>query len=205
MRHFQRHTRLSVRQRKRWLEVLFSFEMKNAYDVFDGDQMPVLRVEEEGAGIGSFLKRMFFGPRRWFTANVQDLAAQRPLLSIRRPWRFYFHEIAVHGPDGEPLGSVVREWSWIRRIYTVRDAQQQPVATLFGPILRPWTFEVRLPGSEHTVATIQKRWSGMVKELFTDADNFVLDLASVHDPAHKALLFAATILIDIVHFERAKC
>jgi len=32
----------------------------------------------------------------------------------------------------------------------------------------------------------------------------VLDLAGVHEPAHKALLFAATILIDGVHFERAK-
>lgn len=200
---FQQHGRLTVRQRKRWLELLFSFEMKNAYDVFDAG-MPVFRVEEQGRGFGSFMKRMCFGPMRWFTASVEDLAAQQPLMSIHRPFRFFFHEIVVEGANGERIGTVTREWSWIRRIYTVRDAQGQAVATLFGPILRPWTFEIRLAGSEQSSGLIQKRWSGMLKEVFTDADNFGIDLADIPDPALRALLFAATVLIDVVHFERSK-
>ena len=201
---FQRNGRLTVRQRKRWLELLFSFEMKNAYDVFDADQTPVFRVEERGQGFLSFMKRAFFGPMRWFTSDVKDLAAQATLLTIERPFRFYFHTIQVTGPNGEPLGSITREWSWLRRIYTARDAQGQPVATLFGPFFRPWTFEIRLHGSEQPSGAIQKRWSGMLKEVFTDADNFGIDLEAVADPALRALLFAATVLIDVVHFERAK-
>lgn len=201
---FSRHGRLTVRQRKRWLEILLSFEMKNAYDVFDAERMPVLRVEEQGAGLGAFLKRIFFGPMRWFTANVQDLAAQRPLMTIRRPFRFFYHQITVDGPDGELIGTITREFSWLRRIYTVRDAQGREVATLFGPIFRPWTFEIRLGGGEQSAGMIQKRWSGMLKEMFTDADNFGIDIEGIADPALRALLFAATVLIDVVHFERSK-
>ena len=51
------------------------------------------------------------------------------------------------------------------------------------------------------VGLIQKKWSGLLKELFTDADNFWVDFEAVADPQLRALLFSATVLIDIVHFE----
>jgi len=202
--HFQRHTRLSVRQRKRWLEILLSFEARNNYDVFDEDKMPVLRVEEQGNGFLAFLKRIFLGPIRPFTAHVVDLASQGVLMAVRRPFRFFFHRVDVSGANGEPIGSIQRRWSWLRRIYTVYDAQGQEVATLFGPILRPWTFEVHLPGEKVEMGLIQKRWSGLLKEMFTDADNFWVELDRIQDPSLRALLFCATVLIDVVHFERAK-
>ena len=69
-------------------------------------------------------------------------------MAVRRPFRFFFHRVEVTGADGQPIGSIQRRWSWLRRIYTVYDAQGQEVATLFGPILRPWTFEVHLPGEQ---------------------------------------------------------
>ena len=48
---------------------------------------------------------------------------------------------------------------------------------------------------------IQKKWSGLLKEAFTDADNFWIDYAAIEDPQLRAVLFAAMVLIDIVHFE----
>ena len=55
-----------------------------------------------------------------------------------------------------------------------------------------------------TQGSIRKRWTGFGKEMFTDADNFGVDLAGVTDPTLRALSFAATVLVDVVHFERAK-
>ena len=163
----------------------------------------MLRVEQ-GSGFLSFLKRIFLGPLRPFTAHVIDLQSQGMLMEVRRPWRWFFHTVEVHGAHGERIGSIVRRWSWLRRIYTVYDAQGQEVATLFGPLLRPWTFEVHRPGENVEIGMIQKRWSGMLKEMFTDADNFWVELDRVEDPTLRALLFSATVLIDVVHFERAK-
>ena len=72
-----------------------------------------------------------------------------------------------------------------------------------GPILRPWTFQIRLPGlGDDEVGLIQKKWSGLAKEMFTEADNFWVEMGGVNDPTLRALLFAATVLIDVVHFER---
>ena len=201
-RRFGSYQRLTVRQRKRWVEILLSFELKNSYDVYDETQTPVLRVRELGTGIGLLLKRIFLGPFRSFRAAVQDLSNEEPVLHLHRPFRFIFHRLEVTTPDGERLGAIQRRWSWLRRIYVIEDAQGQEVANLFGPILRPWTFEVRV--GEQVRGTISKRWSGLLKETFTDADNFGVDLGTLGNPPLKALTFAATVLLDVVHFERSK-
>jgi uncharacterized protein YxjI len=192
---------LTVRQRKKWLEILLSFEFRNKYDVYDDHQMQALHVKEEGGGFSGFLARTFLGPLRPFRATVSDME-QQPLLALRRPFRFIFHRLEVRSPQGELLGAIQKKWSWIRRIYDIEDGDGRVRAELFGPILKPWTFEIRVEGRMQ--GAIRKRWGGFAKEMFTDADNFGVDFGDLEDPSLKALAFAATVLIDVVHFERAK-
>jgi uncharacterized protein YxjI len=196
---FAGHRRLSVKQKKRWLEILFDWESKNSYGVFDEDGHHVLQVKENG-GFVNVLLRMLLQTARPFSATVFDNPIPRPLLQLRRPFRFLFHRIDVATAGGEVVGSVVRRWSWIRRVYSVQDAEGKEVAILFGPFFRPWTFEVRI--GERVIGTLQKKWSGLLKELVTDADNFVLELPDA-PPQVKVLVFAATVLVDVVHFEKA--
>lgn len=198
---FEGFQRLTVRQRKRWAEILLSFEMQNQYDAFDETQRPVLHVREEGAGIGSFLKRLFLGPYRPFTAVVTDPSGEDLWMRLRRPFRLVFHRLEVLSPDGTLAGAIQRKWSWLRRIYRVEDAAGDVVAELFGPILKPWTFEIRTRGVAR--GAIRKRWGGLAKELFTDADHFGVELARL-EPDLRPLAFAATVLVDVVHFERSK-
>ncbi len=199
---FAKPSRLSVRQRKRWLEILTSLDARNTYVVYDDDGNPVFNVEEQGSGVRSLLKRMFLSALRPFTSHVEDLTTGKHLLTLERPFRFYFHRLEVRDEGQRPVGAIQRRWTWIRRKYTVEDANGQEIATLFGPVLRPWTFKVQLAGSGAEVGLIQKKWSGLMKEMFTEADNFWVSYDDVPDPAMRALLFAATVLIDIVHFER---
>ncbi|MBC8133250.1 MAG: hypothetical protein H7X95_09750, partial [Deltaproteobacteria bacterium] len=166
---FGGYQRLTVRQRKRWLEILISFEMRNTYDVYDDTHMPVLRVREEGAGIVQFLKRVFLGPIRPFRARVVALGSEALVLALRRPFRFFFHRLEVTDAAGNHLGAIQRRWAWFRRIYQIEDPSGGVIAQLFGPILRPWTFQILIGGEIH--GAIRKKWSGFLKESFTDADN----------------------------------
>jgi uncharacterized protein YxjI len=196
-------TRLSVRQRKRWMEILFSWESKNTYVVYNEEGTPVLNVEEQGTGFGKLLKRLILRQLRPFTVHVEDLTSQGHVMTLRRPFRFFFHRLEVRGSDGKVYGSIQRKWTWLRRKYIIEGPDGEEVASLFGPVFRPWTFEVRLPGSPESVGLVQKKWSGLAKEMFTEADNFWVEMDRVEDPQLRAMLFSATILIDIVHFERS--
>jgi len=198
---FSQHRRLSVRQRKRWFEMLTDWESKNSYAVFDEEGQHALQVKEEGNGLINILKRLFFRTSRPFKATVYDNPIPKPLLLLDRPFRFIFQRLDVTAADGTVIGAIVREWSWLRRIYRIENARGVEVARLFGPILRPWTFEIHVDGAVR--GSVQKRWSGGLKEIFTDADNFAVEMSDIEDPTLRALCFASTVLIDIVHFERS--
>ncbi|MBL4635790.1 MAG: hypothetical protein JKY56_18150 [Kofleriaceae bacterium] len=199
--------RLSVRQRKRWMEILFSWESKNTYVVYNEAGEPVLNVQEQGKGIGKLLKRLFLRSLRPFTVHVEDLTAQDlekgHVMTLTRPFRFFFHRLEITGSDGKVYGAIQRRWAWLRRKYDIEGPNGEHIASLFGPILRPWTFEVRMPGSDECVALVQKKWSGLAKEMFSEADNFWVEMDNISDPQLRAILFAATVLIDIVHFEQS--
>ncbi|KAJ1464406.1 hypothetical protein T484DRAFT_1649648, partial [Baffinella frigidus] len=72
-------------------------------------------------------------------------------------------------------------------------------------------FNLRMPfyvyekGSEHVagqeVAKIVKVWSGLSKELCTDADNFELNFNNVQKPVSKARLLGSLFLLNQLYFE----
>ncbi|MEM6370279.1 MAG: phospholipid scramblase-related protein [Myxococcota bacterium] len=200
-RPFSHYDQLTVRQKKNWTEILLSFEMRNRYEVFDQSGQAVLTAQETGTGVAAFLGRLFLGPTRPFHSEITESGSGRVLLRLHRPFRFIFHELQVSDGDGRPLGTITRRWSWLRRTYNIRSAQGQELE-IFGPFFKPWTFELKDAG--HVVGHIRKRWSGLGKEMFTDADNFGVELGQLQTPELKALAFAATVLIDVVHFERSK-
>ena len=68
--------------------------------------------------------------------------------------------------------------------------------------LAPWTFCVNRNGKE--IGKIQKKFSGLLKELFTDSDNFGVYFPKEMSINEKCLIFASTFLIDMVYFENNK-
>ena len=188
-------SQLVIAQKKEWGEVLLGFEGKNRYVVVEpagGDLYAAVEAS------GSLIRRFLLRGLRPFTIEVLDLAGQ-PVLRVERPFRFYFHEASVTDASGRPLGSLRREFALLRRVYTVTAPTGDMSFSLFGRLLRPWTFEIRKNG--RSSGKIAKKWSGALKEGFTDADNFSL----VFDPSmsvdEKAFFLGAVFLIDFVHFE----
>ena len=101
---FGKAHRLSVRQRKRWLEILTSLDARNVYVVYDEMGAPILNVEEQGSGFSSFMKRLFLQYMRPFTSKVEDLSTGGThVLTLRRPFRFVFHRLEVMDANGTKL------------------------------------------------------------------------------------------------------
>jgi len=188
---------VSVRQRVEPLEFMPGVETRNRYEVRDAEGQTRLFAVERG-GFGRWFLRQILESLRPFRMEVCDTAGF-PVLELRRPFRFYFHRLEVRDAEGRLLGVVRRRFSWIRRIYAIDDAQGSTLAELFGPILRPWTFEIRV--RDRVEGYIRKKWSGLAKETFTVADNFHLELGPDIAPRLRVLCLGATFLVDFVHFE----
>ncbi len=186
---------LVVSQQKEWGEIVTGFETRNKYAVSDDSGRGLYLAAEEA---GSTLLRWFLKASRPFTIAVLTEDG-RVALRVTRPFRFYFHRAEVADSQGVPLGAIERRFSILRRIYSVFDSTGQEIYRLFGPLLHPWTFEIRDDRGEY--GKITKKWSGLLKEGFTDADNFGVMFPADWTVKLKALFLGAVFLIDFVHFE----
>ena len=189
---------LVIRQQKEWGEILTGFETKNRYEVMDHFSNPLIEAQEEGDSALATITRLFLKALRPFTMHLFSTGGTG-LFKLTRPFRFYFHELDVCQSNGAPLGNIKRRFAILRRIYSVSDRNGNEIFKLFGPLLRPWTFQIKKGGQE--LGKITKKWSGLVKESFTDADNFGITFPSGIDLSQKAVLLGAVFLIDFVHFE----
>ena len=186
---------LLVQQKKEWGEILTGFETKNKYAVNDGSGNQLYFAAEQSA----LLSRLFWKKWRPFTMHIFSEKSS-PVLFLQRPLRFYFHEIKITDFQGTPLGSVRREFSFFTREFSVKNADGDIMYHIHGPFFHPWTFHLQKQNLE--VGKISKKWSGMDKEMFTDADNFNITFPEEAIPQEKALLLGALFLIDIMYFER---
>ena len=70
-----------------------------------------------------------------------------------------------------------------------------------SPIWKLWTFPFIAGGAE--VASVKKKWSGILSEAFTDRDNFQVEFHTEDLPNdQRKVILAAAIYIDLMYFEK---
>ncbi len=191
-------THLVVQQHKEMLEVFTDFETKNRYSVQLPDGQLAMYAAESGGGAMAFITRSFLKSKRPFTMKVTDPYGNAQL-TLRRPWNWFFSELHVFDAAGQQIGMIDQKFAFFSRLFVVKDAAGNEIAQLKGPFFRPWTFRVLVQDNE--VGKITKKWSGLLKEAFTDADNFGIEMGPGMNPQLRTLALAATFLIDFLYFE----
>ena len=189
--------RVLIQQTKEWGEILLGFESTNRFELRDERGAHLGNAAEEAAGIGQWFLRNLLGTCRKATIHVYDAQGQK-VGRGEKPFRWFFHRMEVFDGDRK-LGAVQRKWSWFHRVFAVENAAGQEVMELKSPFFHPWTFTLAFQGQEAGV--IRKQWSGLLKEMFSDADMFGLEVQN-HVPVEvRKLLLVATFLVDFTCFE----
>jgi uncharacterized protein YxjI len=191
---FEGASAVKVSQKKEWLEILTDFERRNRFTIdFDGRDGVLLAAEE-----GSRWQRFFLGSMRPYTLVIQT-REKRPVLRMHAPFRFIHREITVTEANGKALGTVRKRFTFPHTRYDVFDPHGRAIFEIARGFVKVWTFTIRRDGQD--VAVITKRWSGLGREMFTDADRFQLQFPEITDPTERKILLGALFLLDFTHFE----
>ncbi|CAG2105931.1 unnamed protein product [Medioppia subpectinata] len=154
------------------------------------------------------------GPYRPFDMKILD-NTQREIIHLYRPlrcsscWCFCcLQRLEVMSPPGHVIGYVVQEWSILFPKYRIEDANGDTVLRIEGPfctfsICGDVEFQVTSVDGKQQVGKITKQWSGLAREMFTDADNFGISFPLDLDVNIKAVLLGACFLIDFMFFEKS--
>jgi uncharacterized protein YxjI len=190
--------RLFIKQIKEWTEILVNVETANKYKLLDENGGERAFIFEKGSGLMRLITRSIFRSHRPLDIAVQD-PSNHECLHLTRPFYFFFSELTIRDGGGKVLGVIKRRFAFLSKVYDLEDGQGRVIATIRSPFWKVWTFPV-LSNSGQEIATISKKWGGLLSEIFTDSDTFGIEFGSVADE-HKPILLAAAISIDLDFFE----
>ncbi|OWA53027.1 Phospholipid scramblase 2 [Hypsibius exemplaris] len=198
---------LLVSQKVELFEVMTGFETNNKYAVLNALGQQIYYAKEDN----DFCTRQCFGKMRPFDMSILD-NFQREVIHINRPFAcmhccypccLQTMEVTA---SGAPIGYIEQEWSLCTPLFRILNAKRETVLKIEGPIITcscfgNVDFQVLSADGQTQVGKISKQWSGLARELFTDADNFGIQFPIDLSVEVKATLLAANFLIDFMYFE----
>jgi uncharacterized protein YxjI len=174
------------------------FKAANNFDVYDPSTGElILECREPHLG---FLTKMFrFTDYKRMTPF--DIEVTTPdgeqVLSVRRGISLFLSKVDVHDEEDERIGGFKQRFWSIGGAFQVLGANDQPLCDLKGK----WTsWEYRFEKDGIELAKVTRKWSGLGKELFTSADNYMLAISDSVPPENplRMLIMGAVFCIDMV-------
>ena len=184
-------------------ERLGFFRLADCYDLFDPDSGRSVGVCQEAPPWYSHLLRLVLSKVVLPTVvEVRPDGLQQPLFRIRRGFRLFRAVVQIEDGIGRPIGSLRSKLLRLRLEFSVFDNSKREIAKVTGD-WKGWNFQLTATSGE-ILGTITKKWAGIGKELFTSADNYIVELSEARsdDDKVRTMLLAAALAIDICYKEK---
>lgn len=174
------------------------FKAANNFDIFDPTSgRKVLECREPNLGFFTKLLR-FTDYKRMTPFDVRITTPEgRKVLTVKRGISLFLSKVEVLDENDRTVGLFKQKFFSIGGAFDVFDANEKLLCTLVGK----WTsWEFKFKAGERELASVTKKWSGLGKELFTTADNYMLSIDRHVAPDDKVrqLIMAAVMCIDMV-------
>jgi uncharacterized protein YxjI len=205
---------LIIKQKVEMLEAVagvmgYGLETSNKYRIKNSLGQNVYKAVEDT----ECCTRLLCGPQRAFDMMIKD-NADREVLHLNRPYAcqscFFpccLQKLEVSAPPGETIGFVKQKWTCIKPKFEITDGDGNVALVIKGPWCtyacgQSVEFKIMTADETTEVGRISKEWVGLLKEAFTDSDNFGITFPMDLDVRCKATLIGAAFLIDYMFFEK---
>ena len=180
-------------------------KLSNTYDILDPETQSPLGIAKEKVGTFMVLLRLLVNkrmlPTKVFVYQGTDPEDESNLLfSIQRGFVLLRSKINICDANGNVVGWFKSKLFSMGGAFRVFDATGDEVFLVKGD-WKGWNFRF-LDNDQNEIGSITKKWSGIGKELFTSADNYIISLSGKPEPAKAVLLLAAGLAVDTVYKEK---
>ena len=174
------------------------FKAANNYDIFDpATEQLIMECREDKLGPLTKLLR-FTDYKRNTPFDVQIRTPDgRQVVRVSRGISLFLSTVQVHDDSDRVVGGFKQKLFSLGGAFDVLDAQDNVLCSLKGK----WTgWDFRFLSGDRELAHVSKKWAGLGKELFTSADNYVLEINEQVSPddSVRQLILGAVMCIDMV-------
>ena len=185
-------------------EHLGMFKASNNYDIYDPKTKEIiLHCREKNLNPVYKIVRLFltdFKALTPFEIDIRGLDGKR-IIKVKKGVSLILSKIEVFDENDKLIGLFKQKlFPNLGHNFEMFDEKENLVSMLKGNLIG-WNFEFLK--DENTIATVTKKWSGIGKEMFTSADNYILEINDTVDKTDplRLLIFAVVICIDMVFKE----
>lgn len=184
------HDRFFVRQKAKLIEVTAQFA------ILDEQGAQIGAVNEVGQSKAKKVLRFVSNVDQFLSKKfaVTD-AAGTPVLALQRGAKFIKSKIEVLDGAGAAVGTIAQENAIGKIRFSLLSASGETLGGIFAENWRAWNFRIE-DASGKEVGRVTKEWAGAAKELFTTADNYLVELSSDLSGTARQLAFAAAVTVD---------
>jgi uncharacterized protein YxjI len=174
------------------------FKASSNYDIYDPNTGEVILWCRE-PNMGLLTKALRFTDYKRMTPFDVRITTPsgEPLIQVTRGISLFLSNVQVKDAAGQLLGGFNQKLFSIGGSFVVVNAKNEPVCELKGK-WTGWDFRFQSGGQE--LARVTKKWTGIGKEFFTSADNYVLEISDKvpRSGSIRMLILAAVMTIDLV-------
>ncbi len=171
------------------------FELAAQYGVFDAEGKQLGSVNEVGQSFLRKMVRLFSELDQFLTHRfeIRDVAGS-VVMRLTRPGKIFKSKILVGDSSGAEIGKISQE-NMIGKIHFGMWMGDQKVGSIRAENWRAWNFRIE-DASGQEVARITKTFEGVLKTMFTTADNYVVQIHPNLDERIRPLVVAAAVSVD---------
>lgn len=172
-------------------------ELTNEFKIRDEAGTEIGTIKEEGQ---SKLKKL-----ARFTTNLDSMMTHKygihdadgtRVAALVRPRAIMFSKVLVQDGNGQEIGTLEQARKVFKKVrFSVMGTAGEELAAIQAENWRAWNFTITGP-NEQPLGSISKNWGGAVKEIFTTADNYMVEIDPSVTGNLRVLLVAAACGID---------
>ena len=171
----------------------------NNFDILDPETSQII-MECREEKLGLLTKILRFTEYKRMTPF--DIQVRTPdggqVVRVKRGIALFLSKVRVMDESDNEIGGFKQKLFSLGGAFDVLDKDGEKLCRLKGKITG-WDFRFLGPNDEE-LAHVTKKWAGLGKELFTSADNYILEIneAVPEDSALRRLILASVMCIDMV-------
>jgi uncharacterized protein YxjI len=171
-------------------------EMTNEYEILDENGAALGSIRQEGQSKARKLLRLVSSIDQFLTIRlaVYDASGGK-VLELVRPAKIMKSTVEVHDASDTLVGKIVQENVVGKKRFRLAGAADEIVGTIDAENWRSWNFAIHdAAGTE--VGRITKQWAGILREGFTTADTYLLQISGSVTPTMRTLMVGSAAGID---------
>jgi len=176
------------------------FTIANSYKIEDEEGKELGHIQED-LPLSLMIMRWFV-PKSMtpFTLNIED-ADKKVIATAKKKFSFLKAAVEILDETGNVIAKVKEKLTLLKPEYEILDPQDQKIGKITGNWIA-WDYKIS-DVNDGEIASINKKFQMNLKELFTDADKYAIQInPEIQDEKWRTIAIMAAGIIDKVNREK---